>query len=436
MRIRKVIAAVLAAAALTCMSGCGKQDNSSTSPASSDAAANDESGPTSITEENVSSLASSDTTSSTTPVTSSDAISDTTPDTTSDVTSDVGTTPPAGENTDAEPITLTAAEIVSQMRVGWNLGNTLDATGGKGLSAERSWGNPTTTKAMIDEVKAAGFNVLRVPVSWGKHVDDDFNIDTAWLDRVQEVVDYGIDNDMFVILNTHHEEWYMPRKADLEKDLPHIEKLWTQIAERFKNYGEKLLFEGVNEPRLRGTSAEWTGSSESREAVNQYAETFVKAVRATGGNNADRSLLITPYAASSMTANLKALRVPENAGNIIVSVHAYLPYDFALNTKGTAVYQNDGSVDKMMDDIETIFLDKGIPVVITEFGAVNKDNEEDRLQCVEDYLTAAKEINVPCIWWDNNAKTGDGENFGLLDRRGGGWYFPEVVNKIMSTVGE
>lgn len=383
MKIRKVIAAVLTAAMLTCVSGCGKQQTDTSGGTSSDASVG--SAPTVIT---------------------------------------------------GEEITSTAAELVSRMKVGWNLGNTLDATGGEGVGAETSWGNPVTTKAMIDEVKEAGFNVLRVPVSWGTHVDDDFNIDTAWLDRVQEVVNYGIANDMFVILNTHHEEWYMPNKAHVDEDLKHLEKLWTQIAERFKDYGEKLLFEGVNEPRLRGSNAEWTGSAEAREIVNRYAETFVKAVRATGGNNADRSLFITPYAASSMSVNLKALKVPENAGNIIVSVHAYLPYDFALNTKGTSFYENDGSVANLMRDIESIFLNKGIPVVITEFGAVNKGNVEGRLQCVEDYLTEAEAVNVPCVWWDNNAKSGAGENFGLLNRAEGGWYFPEVVNKIMSIVGE
>ena len=408
MKIRKAIAAVLTAAALTCMSGCGKQG--STLSASSEETSGDESAPTVITEENVSSLASSDT------------------------ASNVGNTPADDDN--AEPITLTAAEIVKQMKVGWSLGNTLDATGGAGLGSETSWGNPVTTKAMIDEVKAAGFNVLRLPVTWGTHVDEDFNIDAEWLDRVQEVVDYGIDNGMFVILNTHHEEWYMPDKAHADEDLKHLEKLWTQIAQRFKNYGEKLLFEGVNEPRLRGKNAEWTGNAESREIVNQFAETFVRTVRATGGNNAERSLFITPYAASSSTANLKALKVPENAGNIIVSVHGYLPYDFALNVQGTAVYENDGSVAKLMKDIKSIFLDNGIPVVITEFGAMNKNNSEDRLQCVEDYLSSAKEIGVPCVWWDNNAKSGNGEKFGLLNRREGGWYFPEVVDKIMSIVGE
>ena len=404
MKARKAIAAVLTAVMLACISGCGKQTDTPSDTSQSVSTTSNES-------------------TSTTSDTSSSAESTSTSEDT-DITEE------------PETMTLTAAEIVSQMRVGWNLGNTLDALGGGDVGSETAWGNPVTTKEMIDRVKEAGFNVLRVPVTWGTHVDADFNIDTAWLDRVQEVVDYGIDNDMFVILNTHHEEWYMPDNAHAEEDIKHLEKLWTQIAERFKDYDEKLLFEGVNEPRLRNTGDEWTGNAEAREVVNRYAETFVRAVRATGGNNAERSLFITPYSASSMSENLRALRVPENAGNIIVSVHAYLPYNFALNTQGTSVYENDGSVNYLMNDIKTIFLDNNIPVVITEFGAMNKNNTDDRLRCVEDFLTAAKAINVPCLWWDNNYKEGEGETFGLLDRNGNGWFFPELVDKIMSIVGE
>ena len=404
MKARKAIAAVLTAVMLACVSGCGKQADTPSDTSQSVSTTSNES-------------------TSTTSDTSSSAESTSTSEDT-DITEE------------PETVIPTAAEIVSQMRVGWNLGNTLDALGGGDVGSETAWGNPVTTKEMIDRVKEAGFNVLRVPVTWGTHVDADFNIDTAWLDRVQEVVDYGIDNDMFVILNTHHEEWYMPDNAHAEEDIKHLEKLWTQIAERFKDYDEKLLFEGVNEPRLRNTGDEWTGSAEAREVVNRYAETFVRAVRATGGNNAERSLLITPYSASSMSENLRALRVPENAGNIIVSVHAYLPYNFALNTQGTSVYENDGSINYLMNDIKTIFLDNNIPVVITEFGAMNKNNTDDRLRCVEDFLTAAKAINVPCLWWDNNYKEGEGETFGLLDRNGNGWFFPELVDKIMSIVGE
>ena len=253
-----------------------------------------------------------------------------------------------------DPMNITSAkELVAQMKVGWNLGNTLDSTGGEGVGAETSWGNLLTTKPMIDLVKKAGFNVLRVPVSWGTHMDEDYVVDEAWMDRVQEVVDYGYDNGMYVILNTHHEEWYMPKEEFAEENLKQLGKLWEQIAERFKGYGERLIFEGVNEPRLRGEGTEWVGDAASRDIVNKYAETFVNTVRASGGNNAERALMLTPYAASSMPENLKALKIPENAGNIIVSVHAYLPYSFALDTKGTDVYDpNNGEIPNLFRNIK------------------------------------------------------------------------------------
>ena len=335
-----------------------------------------------------------------------------------------------------DPMTVTSAkDLVAQMKVGWNLGNTMDATGGSGIDAETSWGNITTTKMMIDAVKNAGFNVFRLPVSWGTHLDENYNVDPAWMDRVQEIVNYGIDNDMFVILNTHHEEWYMPVESDVDEDLKELEALWTQIAERFKGYNEKLIFEGVNEPRLRGDGAEWTGTTESREIVNKYAKTFVETVRATGGNNADRCLMVTPYAASSSATNMQALEIPEDSDKIIVSIHAYLPYSFALDTAGTDVYDpNDKSIPDLFENIKYYFLDNDIPVIIGEFGSVNKMNDEDRIKCVTDYLTTAKEYGVPCIWWDNGTRVGDGENFGLLDRTDCTWYFPGIIEAIQNVV--
>lgn len=335
-----------------------------------------------------------------------------------------------------DPMNITSAEdLVAQMKVGWNLGNTMDSTGGTGVDAETSWGNLLTTKPMLDLVAKSGFNVFRLPVSWGTHMDENYVVDKEWMDRVQEIVDYGYDNGMFVILNTHHEEWYMPKEEFAEENLKQLEKLWEQIAERFKGYGERLIFEGVNEPRLRGEGAEWTGTAEAREIVNQYAETFVKTVRASGGNNAERALMITPYAASSMPENLKALKIPENAGNVIVSVHAYLPYSFALDTKGTDVYDpNNSEIPNLFKNIKTIFLDNDIPVIVGEFGSVNKNNTEDRVKCVTDYLTAAKEVGVPCIWWDNGALVGMGENFALLNRRDVMWFNDEIVNAIMDAV--
>lgn len=330
---------------------------------------------------------------------------------------------------------ITAKDLVSQMRVGWNLGNTLDATGGSGLGAETSWGNIKTTKANIDAIKAAGFNVLRVPVSWGTHLDESCNIDGAWLNRVKEVVDYGIDNDMFVILNTHHEEWYLPTADHLEHDLSEIEAVWKQIAEYFEDYGEKLIFEGLNEPRLRGDAVEWYGNDSARGIVNQYAEKFVMTVRATGGNNKNRILMVTPYCASSSDVNLKALKIPETGGKIIVSVHAYIPYPFALDANGTSVFDaNDNTVRDFFTALKSLFIDKDIPVIIGEFGAVNKDNLNDRIAWVKHFLALGKQYGIPCVWWDNGQRSGNGENFALLNRADNTWHFPELVDAIMSSV--
>lgn len=330
---------------------------------------------------------------------------------------------------------ITAKELVEQMRVGWNLGNTLDATGGSGLGAETSWGNIKTTKANIDAIKAAGFNVLRVPVSWGTHLDENYSIDSAWMDRVQEIVDYGIDNDMFVILNTHHEEWYLPTADHIEHDLAEIEAVWKQIAEHFESYGEKLIFEGLNEPRLRGDSLEWYGDDSARGIVNRYAEKFVATVRATGGNNKNRILMVTPYCASSSDVNLKALKIPESSGKIIVSVHAYIPYPFALDASGTSEFNAESNdIKNLFAVLKNLFIDKGIPVIIGEFGAVNKNNLNDRITWVKHFLDLGKQYGIPCVWWDNGQRSGNGENFALFNRADNTWHFPELVDAIMSSV--
>lgn len=338
-------------------------------------------------------------------------------------------------NDDMEDIS--AKELVSRMRVGWNLGNTLDAEG-SGLDAEVAWqpSKKKTDEQMIRLVKDAGFNVLRIPVSWGGHVDGQYNIDEQWLDRVQEIVNYGIDNDMIVILNTHHEDWYMPRESDKAQDIEELKALWTQIAERFNGYDENLIFEGLNEPRLRGEACEWTGEPQAREIINEYDKAFVETVRSTGGNNENRILMVTGYAASSMRQNLEAIELPEDRGKLIVSVHAYLPYSFALDTKGTDVYDSiDSSITNTFADINDIFLSRDIPVVIGEFGSVNKFNDEERIECVTDYINTAKSYGVPCVWWDNGTRMGSGENFALLNREEYSWYYPDIVEAIMKAAG-
>ena len=217
--------------------------------------------------------------------------------------------------------------LTRDLTLGWNLGNTLDAVPTAPMmlptDSETLWRNPVTTKSMIDAVKAAGFDVLRVPTTWDKHFTDapDYAIDPRWLLRVREVVSYGLDNGMRVILNMHHEGWHFPSAENKQAALDKITALWTQIANEFNDVGDELIFEGLNEPRMKGTPLEWQGGTEeARAIIADYCLAFVAAVRATGGNNKTRRLMVTGSGASTDEKVLASIRLPENDKNIIVSV--------------------------------------------------------------------------------------------------------------------
>jgi len=334
---------------------------------------------------------------------------------------------------------IKSIDLVKEIKIGWNLGNTMDATGATTVMAETSWGNPKTTKKLIDKVKAAGFNTIRIPTTWEPHLGSapDYTIDPAWLDRVQEIVDYGISNDMFVIVNAHHEEWYSPTYANADKAKDMMAKVWKQIADRFENYDEHLIFEGLNEARQKGTSDEWNGgNAEGWDVINQLNQVFVDTIRSAGGNNPLRHLMIAPYAASSSTRAWDSFIVPED-NKIIISIHAYTPYNFALNKQGTAEWSatnpNDtGEIDNLMNNIYNKFISNGIPVILGEFGAVNKnDNVSARVAWAEYYVSKAAEKGIPCIWWDNGSFYGSGELFGLIDRNFYTWKCPELVDALI-----
>lgn len=153
-------------------------------------------------------------------------------------------------------------EFVKAMGAGWNLGNAMDTRN----EDETAWGgNPITTKAMIDEIAKMGFKTLRLPVTWQFHMGGqapNFIIEKAWLDKVEAIVNFGLENDMFVIVNVHHDEsWIVPTYANAEQSKDQLGKVWTQIAERFKEYDHHVIFETLNEPRLKDTPEEWTGGT-------------------------------------------------------------------------------------------------------------------------------------------------------------------------------
>lgn len=352
-----------------------------------------------------------------------------------------------------------ALAFVRDMKIGWSLGNTLDAflTGGYAneLDSETCWVSVATTKEMIDDIYAAGFRTMRVPVTWHGHfVDDDFTISEVWLNRVQEIVDYGIDNGMYIILNIHHdtqEDCYFPDTAHLEQSIRYITAIWTQLSVRFADYDEHLIFEGMNEPRLVGSSHEWWIDNNSEECldaiacINTLNQVFVNTVRAGGGNNGSRYLMVPGYDASPDGALHNDFVLPMDPGEaenrIIVSVHAYTPYNFALQSPGDSGSKSTfdagetsstRDIDYFMNKLYDRYISQGIPVVIGEFGARDKDhNTQDRVDYAAYYIAAARARGITCLWWDNGAFDGTGENFGLYYRRGGYFVYPDIVAALM-----
>ena len=319
--------------------------------------------------------------------------------------------------------------ILEDMGLGWNLGNSLDATGGSGLDTETSWSNPKTTQALIDKVKSLGFNTVRVPVSWGKHVSgDNYTIDSAWLARVKEVVDYCYKNDMYVILNIHHDTkssasasgaGYYPRSSAYSSSEKFVTSVWSQMAEYFKDYDYHLIFETLNEPRLIGTGYEWWFNkwsipSEVKDAIdciNRLNQKAVDTIRNTGSNNKGRLIMCPGYDASIDGATVSGFKLPTdisgNKNRIAVSVHAYSPYNFAMNVGSGSTSTYTSSIKNELQDLfstlKSNFRDKGIPVVIGEFGSTDKNNTAERVKWATDYTALAKKNNIPCVLWDNNA---------------------------------
>ena len=344
----------------------------------------------------------------------------------------------------------TATELVSFIGTGWNLGNTLDATGGgNSLYSETSWGNPKTTKAMIDAVKKQGFNTVRVPVSWGNHTTgNNFTIDSQWLARVKEVVDYCIDNDMYVILNIHHDtstQYYYPSSKYKTQSVKFVKSIWTQVAKYFKDYDQHLVFETLNEPRLVGTGDEWwfnvnypnDNVRDSISVINTLNQTAVDTIRAAGGKNNDRCIMVPGYGASIDGCTTSTFKLPNDStpNRLIVSVHAYTPYNFALNANGTAEFKNNlkSEVDYLYSTIKSHFIDKGIPAIIGETSASNKNNKAERLKWAQYYMGKSAEYGVPCMLWDNNVFNGSdkGECHGHLNRSTLKWYDKAFVDAVI-----
>ncbi len=347
-----------------------------------------------------------------------------------------------------------ALAFVRKLRLGWNLGNTMDATGsakgGANLNLETAWCGAKTTPEMIDALKEAGFKSVRIPVSWHNHVDEEFNIHPEWMARVKEIVDYVIERDMYCTINIHHDnmkEYMYPTSEYLEQSKRYIARIWEQVGETFKDYDDHLIFESLNEPRMVGTANEWYLSNNDmcRDAVNCINilnQLFVDTIRAQGGKNSERYLLVPGYAGQWGAATSDDFVIPTDTADnkILIEVHAYSPENFALTapTESSSVDVFDetsgksvGGINSMVVRLKEKFIDKGIGVVIDEFGSRDKSgNTEDRAKHAAFYVRKAREAGITCFLWDNHVFFGSGERFGLLDRKTCKIRYPEIMQAL------
>ena len=331
---------------------------------------------------------------------------------------------------------------------GINLGNSLDCFTPNGSQAnETSWGNPRISREYIHLLAESGFRILRIPVTWDSHFSriEPFRVFPEWMNRVEEVVHWGLDEGMTVILNTHHEfRWLTPELSRLADILPPFRALWKQIAEHFRDADSRLLFQGLNEPNLMGgDNCAWgSGNRNVRAAINAVNHTFVRTVRETGGVNTVRRLCIPCLAARPLPDCMRDMIMPED-DHLIFTVHCYSPDRFVFSRKDrydTPFFDEKArdEVLAMFDDIRTFGLSHGIPMMITEFGAVAKKlpdgsgwNTQERCRFLELFLQTARSMNIPCVWWDNNyLETGD-EAFALFDRSSLRCLFPELTAVLL-----
>ncbi|WP_299129106.1 glycoside hydrolase family 5 protein [uncultured Winogradskyella sp.] len=339
----------------------------------------------------------------------------------------------SNENDDGIMRDLSSITIATEMGIGWNLGNSLDVEGPN----ETYWGNPATTQALIDEIASKGFNTVRVPITWRFHQGPgpNYTVEEAWLDRVEEVVNYVRANDMYVIINVHHEDtWLIPTYDNGAMVKDRLSKLWTQIANRFKGYSDYVIFETLNEPRYENSPQEWTGgTAEGRDMVNQYHKTSVDAIRATGGNNSLRHLMISTYAASTLPVALNALEIPNNDERTMVSLHSYFPFPFTLGGTQTT-WGSDAdkaALDSEMEKIKTKFTDNGKAVVLGEWSSGNQNNTPSRLAHAAYYAQAAAQRGFASIWWDNGNSGVSNDGLAIFNRQNFSWPFEAIADAII-----
>ncbi len=328
---------------------------------------------------------------------------------------------------------LSAKDFVAQINCGWNLGNSLDVA--EAWGGETGWGNPIVTEEVLDAAVEKGFNTIRIPITWFGEASKVGKITKTRMAKAKKVVDWAMDNDVFVIINAHHEGAWLKTDPDMsqtemEAMFDNYAYLWEQVATEFKDYNEKLIFESHNEVRYE---EDWSGYDEYYDIINRINATFVETVRATGGNNAKRYLVLDTYGATASYGSVHDFVLPDDPANhLIVDVHLYNPYGFCSKPSEESINEVEFNYDSLynslhqpLEYLKECFIDKGVPVIIGEMGSVNKDNTADRAEHAVAYVRMAAQYGIKCFWWD------DGGDFMLLNRNTMEWDYGEIADAMI-----
>ncbi|MGW6503093.1 cellulase family glycosylhydrolase [Nonomuraea angiospora] len=299
-----------------------------------------------------------------------------------------------------------AMDVVAAMQPGWNLGNTLDA-----IPDETSWGNPRATKALFETIRAQGFRSVRIPVTWTDHqsATAPYTIDAKWMNRVKEVVDLALASDLYVLINVHHDSWQWISKMATDRDqvAARFNASWTQIAAAFRDAPRKVLFESVNEPQFDNTT-----EGEATKLLAELNRSFHGIVRASGGQNADRILVLPTLHTNATQTLLDALYgeiTSLNDKNLAVTIHHYGYWPFSVNIAGVTTFNEESQQELIgyYDRTAQTFISRGIPAILGEYGLLSFDVDVNAVQRGEKlkffellgYQARIKKLTT--MWWDN-----------------------------------
>jgi endoglucanase len=351
---------------------------------------------------------------------------------------------------DASGMDNNAVQTAQKIRIGLNIGNTMEAAGAKG---ETGWGNPKISREFVQLTKASGFNAIRLPVSWDQYSDPKTaQINPAWLARVKEVVQYCVDADLYVIVNIHWDGGWLENNVRPDKQMANNHKqkaFWQQIATALRDFDGRLLFASANEPNVK--------TAEQMAVLLSYHQTFIDTVRATGGRNAYRTLIVQgPDTDVELTHRLMTTWPKDTVDRrLMAEIHFYTPFNFtgmskdepwgkqafywgAPNHSNTDTAHNptwgeEATVDALFVLMKTQFVDKGIPVIVGEFGAINraatlsgkalKLHQDSRAYYLQLVTQRARALGLVPFYWDTG---------GLFDRRHNGVRDQQTLDALMA----